>query len=329
MQTRVDVSIIVPVYNVENYLRECMESIIMQTLKNIQIIVVDDGSTDNCGIICDEYAKKDERIVVIHKKNGGLSSARNEGLRYVQGDYVGFVDSDDSIKLDMYEKLLNALKSSKSDLAFGYIQYQSGIIKSEQFNELKMLCNEEILNSYILGIPHPTLNKPVWNKLYRRDIIGDTRFIDNIHGEDGPFNLEILEKCTRCCYESQAVYNYRDNRDGSISVKGISERLFTDKLPSLLNQIAFLYSKDREELAKYRTYEFFKEVMVNYDKLEKNRTDINRNYQKRLSIIVQQQRKQLFQSFNYSFVNKKYIIKMLVFYICPRLYNLIKKLIKE
>ena len=100
------ISVIVPVYNVENYLRRCVDSIINQTYKNLEIILVDDGSPDNCPVICDEYAQKDSRIKVIHKENGGLSSARNCGMDMATGEYIGFVDGDDWIESDMYKFLI-------------------------------------------------------------------------------------------------------------------------------------------------------------------------------------------------------------------------------
>ena len=109
------VSIVVPIYNVEKYLKQCIESIINQTLQDIEIILVDDGSPDNCPQICDEYAKKDSRIKVVHKKNGGLSSARNAGIEVATGDFIGFVDSDDYIELDMYEKMYNIAKENHVD----------------------------------------------------------------------------------------------------------------------------------------------------------------------------------------------------------------------
>src|SRR5665647_2657921 len=99
------ISIIVPIYKVENYIRNCVDSILNQTYKNLEVILVDDGSTDNCGNICDEYSLKDNRIKTIHKKNGGLSSARNAGLDVAKGEYIGFIDSDDWIEKDMYESL--------------------------------------------------------------------------------------------------------------------------------------------------------------------------------------------------------------------------------
>ena len=111
------ISVIVPVYKVEPYLRKCLDSIVNQTYRNLEIILVDDGSPDNCGRICDEYAERDNRIRVIHQKNGGVSSARNEGLKIASGDWIGWVDSDDWIEPDMFEYLLENAKKSKADIA--------------------------------------------------------------------------------------------------------------------------------------------------------------------------------------------------------------------
>ena len=111
------ISVIVPVYNVENYIQYCLESLVNQTYKNLQIILVDDGSTDSSGYICDKYALKDKRIKVIHKSNGGLSSARNSGMQLADGNYIGFVDSDDFIMPTFYEELYNLLQKYDSDIA--------------------------------------------------------------------------------------------------------------------------------------------------------------------------------------------------------------------
>ena len=109
------VSIIVPVYRVEKYINRCVESLINQTLSDIEIILVDDGSPDNCPAICDEWAKKDNRIKVVHKRNGGLSSARNAGLAVATGKYIGFVDSDDDVEMDMYEKMVSVAEREQVD----------------------------------------------------------------------------------------------------------------------------------------------------------------------------------------------------------------------
>lgn len=117
------VSIIIPIYNVENYLEQCIISVVHQTYKNLEIILVNDGSPDNSGKICDNFALMDKRIKVIHKMNGGLSSARNAGIDIAKGEYLGFVDSDDTIEPFMYEKLMTAIKRDGTDLAVCAINY--------------------------------------------------------------------------------------------------------------------------------------------------------------------------------------------------------------
>ena len=117
------VSVIIPVYNVEKYLKECIQSVLRQTYKNLEIILVDDGSKDNSGNICDEYAKRDERIKVIHKKNGGLSDARNAGIDICTGEYIAFLDSDDFIEEDMYEFLVKNLEKAKADISICQVYY--------------------------------------------------------------------------------------------------------------------------------------------------------------------------------------------------------------
>ena len=117
------ISVIVPVYNIEKYLRKCIDSILSQTYENIEVILVDDGSTDNCGAICDEYAKIDPRIIVIHKKNAGVSAARNTGIMQCIGEYVFFVDSDDYLPIDSIEKLYNSINEYEADISIGIEEY--------------------------------------------------------------------------------------------------------------------------------------------------------------------------------------------------------------
>lgn len=143
------ISVIVPVYKVEKYLHRCVDSIINQTYKNLEIILVDDGSPDNCPKICDEYAQKDQRIKVIHKKNAGISEARNAGLEIAQGEFVAFVDSDDYIDSTMYEKMLLLAQKEKNDLVLCGFKKVSEDGKIENFNE--KIMQEEI--DFTHGIP--------------------------------------------------------------------------------------------------------------------------------------------------------------------------------
>ena len=136
------VSIIVPIYNVEKYLRQCLDSIVNQTLKDIEIILVDDGSTDSCPSICDEYASKDKRIIVIHKENAGLGAAYNTGLDIAKGDYIGFVESDDFIELNMYEELYERAVQTGVDLVkcnfYDYDSQNKIDKKRENFEKLAL-----------------------------------------------------------------------------------------------------------------------------------------------------------------------------------------------
>lgn len=143
------VSVIVPVYNVENYIRKCLDSIISQTLKDIEIILVDDGSEDNSGKICDEYAEKDSRIIVIHQKNNGLSNARNTGLNIASGEYIGFVDSDDYIKSEMYSEMYQTAEKTDADMVLCNYSYDTNgnITENKNF----MVCLEKYIKKRFIS----------------------------------------------------------------------------------------------------------------------------------------------------------------------------------
>lgn len=209
------ISIIVPVYNVEKYLDRCIESIINQTYKNIEIILVDDGSTDKSGEICDNYANLDTRIEVIHKVNGGVSSARNKGLDIANGEYIGFVDSDDYIHPKMYETLLSNLIDYDADISM--CNYIKGI--EDNYNFKKIKNNLEILNT--LEQMNCLYNDKVgqilgcYLKLYKRELFNSLRFKENKIFEDWLIVHQIHFKSNKMVYTSDALYYYR-KREGSI-----------------------------------------------------------------------------------------------------------------
>lgn len=193
------ISVIVPIYNVEKYLSKCIDSIINQTLTNIEIILVNDGSTDNSGKIIDEYAKKDSRIKVIHKKNGGQGSARNAGLDIAKGEYIGFVDSDDWIDSNMYESLYNAAISNNSDIVVcnRKVFDENGNIKGIVTVEEKIIKN--IKNNIADYIVNDLLYKhtvSACNKIYKRQILQDNNIyfkgVNEVGSEDALFNYQVL-----------------------------------------------------------------------------------------------------------------------------------------
>ncbi len=212
------ISIIIPVYKVEKYIYKCINSIINQTYKNLEIILIDDGSPDNCGKICDEFAKKDTRIVVLHKQNGGLSSARNAGLDICTGQYVGFVDSDDFIETNMFEVLLNGIENYDVDIScvgiFREVEFTSEkyVIRCPKCS--KVYDDHSALEEILLG---RDIDISVWSKLYKWEVFEDVRFPEGETNEDAATLLRTIVG-RKVMHTSKPMYHYID-RVGSITSK--------------------------------------------------------------------------------------------------------------
>ena len=206
------VSIIIPVYNVEKYLTKCLDSVINQTYSNLEIILVDDGSTDRSGVICDEYAGLDERIKVIHNKNSGVSSARNTGIKICKGDFIAFIDSDDYVDKKYIVSLLEPLMKDNYDFVFcGFLEFY---VKSKK-KSYHLLSDKELndLTGVFFKDYHifQQLLLYPWIKLYKRDIIfnNDLWFPEDLtDGEDQFFNFSYFEKVKKYKYVNQALYIY-------------------------------------------------------------------------------------------------------------------------
>lgn len=218
------ISIIVPVYNVKKYLEKCVDSIINQTYKNLEIILVDDGSTDGSSLLCDELSKKDERIVVIHKKNGGLSDARNKGLEIATADLVGFIDSDDYIDNDMYEVLYNNMKNYDADLSMCghydiFPNYQDKqVIEKKIYNQNSEEAIKMVMEAKILSVT-------AVNKLYKKQLFADLKFEVGKIAEDAFIMIKLLSKCQRVVATNEKKYYYI-HREGSITTAKFSEKFF-------------------------------------------------------------------------------------------------------
>lgn len=215
------VSIIVPIYNVEKYLDRCMQSLLNQTLKEIEIILVDDESPDNCPAMCDEYARLDSRIKVIHKKNEGLGLARNSGLEIVTGEYVAFVDSDDYVSLDMYNELYKLANQYNSDIvSCGHSYelknkkvYQNDVSSLKVFSgdDLTKVCLDLIASDIVIA-KERLYSISVWHAIYSNRIISDNkiRFLSErvVVSEDIPFQVDMLMHARKIVYIPDYFYNY-------------------------------------------------------------------------------------------------------------------------
>ena len=202
------ISVIVPVYNVEAYIRECIESLLCQTYRKFELIIVDDGSTDSCGLICDEYKKNDNRVTVIHKKNGGLSDARNTGLDIMNGSYVTFVDSDDVVSNIYLEELYKASVQYNADIVqCGMIRDIKGLNDTIQ-NSPQILHNSEILKSY-LRFQGPKVM--ACGKLYKKGLFNELRFPCGIVDEDDFTTYVTMYQANTYVGIGQNLYFYRRN----------------------------------------------------------------------------------------------------------------------
>ena len=264
------INIIVPVYNTEKYIRKCLDSIVNQTYRNLEIIVVDDGSTDSSGDICDEYAHKDARIKVIHKENGGVSSARNAALDLCTpgGDLVAFVDSDDWLELNMYETLLEQIYLYNADIATCKISIEYSDNSRIVHKKIKSnICfsvkdKEELIKNF--------LNREIYtsssnDKLYNLKLFSGIRFPVNQFYEDNYLVLEILLRAKKIVVGCDSCYHYRQNNN-SIT-RNFSRKKFRDALKAIKHNLNLLKNTYplllKEAFAlRYLTYLSFLDLLV-------------------------------------------------------------------
>lgn len=207
------ISVIIPVYKVEQYLNQCIASVTRQTYQQLEILLVNDGSPDRCGMMCDEWAKRDQRIKVIHKENGGLSDARNAGLNAARGAYIAFVDSDDLIAPTMMEQLLDALEYESADIAeCNYTLFTNEPLAKDN-SDYKKVVGYGVKEAMHLLLNEHTFKYTVWNKLYRREIFQSLQFeIGKLH-EDVFFTYQAFGLCHRIAKIEDSLYYYRQRSD--------------------------------------------------------------------------------------------------------------------
>ena len=268
------ITVIIPVYRVEAYIYRCVYSVMQQTYQNLEIILVDDGSPDRCGEICDELSNLDSRIKVIHKNNGGVSAARNIGIESSVGEYVMFVDADDYIAPTLCENLLNGM-SENTDLVISGIVRDCGYKKIKYSVDDVIKCNiEELRKNYDT---YPLMNNPV-AKLYKKSIIGTAKFDKGISiGEDLLFNLKYYEKCKNITFLPIVDYFYDWTNANSATHKYKEEYFFCQK-QCYIGVKKFKYGEvcftnDRTDKAFYsNSIEYIQTICY----LEKDRTSKNR-----------------------------------------------------
>ena len=215
------ISVIVPVYNVEDYLSECIESVLNQTYSNLEIILVDDGSTDKSKDMCDQYAKEDSRIIVVHQRNKGQSDARNHGLEKATGDYIAFADSDDVLHPKLFEHLILALQETDSDLSICHeVSFSEEVCPFQDYDQviIENVENKQELFAHFMENWTGPINF-FWNKLFPRQLLDGLRFPTNRKMEDMYLAPEVMSRVSKAVWIDERLYGYRQ-REGSTMNSG-------------------------------------------------------------------------------------------------------------
>lgn len=257
------ISIIIPVYNVENYIERCIDSLISQSYINLEIILVDDGSTDKSGEICDRYAVVDNRIKVIHIKNSGRGEARNIGLSQANGQYIGFVDSDDWVEKDLYKYMIENIEETKADISIcAYYECLDDIKNKKMLYEKSFVCTgKEALHytmSNVIGVYW--FNIAIWNKLYKKAVVENIRFRGREY-EDIMYNAEVIYGARNVSYINKCLYNYRLSRTGSIITEGFQRKTIEFEMKYKEERVEFFKRNNETKLARDA------EAVVIHDKL--------------------------------------------------------------
>ena len=307
------ISVIVPVYKVEKYLDKCITSIVNQTYKNLEIILVDDGSPDACPQKCDEWAENDSRIKVIHKDNGGLSSARNAALEIVQGDYISFVDSDDYIALDLYEKIVNLLKKDLFDIIVfdGNRIDSNGKIFSSTENIKEGVVNSEFALSELLK---SNINSYVWDKIFKKQLFEDIKFPINRKWEDVATLYKVFMKTNAIYCYPEKMYFYL-KRSESITKQSLDGKSLGDIF-----------------LARYECYLALKDTYPNLNELAVSKTVLSARRFIDRSFWEDVDENLLNMAKNFLQENKEIILKTTddkacrLYYKCPKFYYVLRKM---
>ncbi|RST72559.1 glycosyltransferase [Siminovitchia acidinfaciens] len=311
------ISIIVPIYNVEQYLNKCIDSILAQTFTKFELILVNDGSPDNCGEICDQYKLKDNRVKVIHKKNGGVADARNAGIDVAKGNYIGFVDSDDWIEPNMYEILYDLIVEHKTGISACSIQSPTND-KKVNSDEINILDSGTAINLIYEGKP-PGFGP--CNKLYLKNLFQEIRFPINRDYDDAAIMYQLFDKAEKIVMVDFPLYNYT-YRDSSITKSPFSENRF-DLVVNYYETYSFMekYYPDMRDKIVDEYYSSLRTMVVDIV----NEKSILKNYKyiRRISKLIKKDNNRILKC-NLISIRKKLLSQILIW--CPILAILLYKI---
>lgn len=315
------ITVAVTIYNIKDYIPRSVNSVRNQTYGNLEIILVDDGSTDGSAELCDAYEKKDKRIRVIHKKNGGPSEARNIAIEQARGEYIAFVDGDDWIDKDMYANMYLALKKGNADLAVcAYKQVSVKHIQDPSNDTILYFDKDEALESFIKEEEEVRIQNAAWNKLFKKELLKELRFPVGKLYEEIVFTTRLLHEADRVVYLNQGYYNYVVDRVGSIMNAGVNSRIFTDQIPLYYEKRKYLQSIGREDFVNIHNFFFYKRLLLHYMELMKNKSDNYEAFCKQIKQIVKAEKEYIPAAYTTEISSKNDALKMKIFQVSPKGY---------
>lgn len=325
-----ELSVIIPVYNTERYLRQCLDSVLAQSMRDMEVICVDDGSTDGSSRILAEYAGRDSRVRVIRQENAGLVAARKTGVQEAAGEYIGYVDSDDWIELDMYERMYNACIENGAQLAV--CRYASEHSADTSFHNIESgsgvvvpLSREELLEIYICGHEKYIIYNSVWSKLFHRDLVQDMVFPKGRNSEDIMYTTRAFCKLKKAVYLDTCLYHYVLDRAGSIMNVTKGERMFWDEIPFWREHISYIRENVSDKMGDMAAYYFWRRLLFYYIDMT-NAGKQGKTYAKRIVSEVRADRTEIDKVYYSNIVSKGDFVRMKLFLFSPPLYAFVVKL---
>lgn len=312
------ISVIVTAYNIQEYLPRCVDSILAQSHKNLEIILVDDGSLDDTPGICDRYAAEYGNVRVIHQENAGPSAARNAGLQIARGEYIGYVDGDDWIRSDMYEEMLRACMETEAQIAIcAYEEEGEGAQKGSFSGKRIELTKQQALEMYICGDEQYHIYHSVWSKLFERRVIENIRFPEGRKSEDIMYTTWALTSADKCVFVDMPLYNYRVDRSSSIMNSYLEERRFQDEIPFWKEQKGYLQGLGMQQLSEKAAYQFYRRLLFYY-------VDFRRRGSKkageRLVKLLKEEKREIIRVYGEDFAASGDKVRMKLFLFSPSLY---------
>ena len=314
------VSVIVAAYNIQDYIVRCLESIANQTYKNLEVIVVDDGSSDNTGKLADEFSENDKRFIVIHKENGGVSSARNIGIDVASGDFIGFVDGDDTIEVDMYEMLVNNAIKYDADISHcGYKVLENN--RETFFYETEKIIIQDRKKGLIDLFEGTLIEPSLCNKIFKNNILGDIRLDESIKiNEDLYFNVLLFDKSKKSVFEDKSKYIYIKRKNSATTSSLNNIRRITDPR-KVYKMIEEVFKNDIDILPYAEKMDIGRNINI-YNLLILKRQDLFLQLKEEVRDYIRVKYKNIKEN---KLINKKMKYMMFGILYLPHIYNFIYK----